>query len=199
MHFQCAAALAACGVLFPAACHGQSKILRSEITYHTQFSDRQTAVCGIDVTTLFADYTYKGGALAGVRTSLSWAQKQGDVGVLLKVSGVDFEDAQPSKAQMFKVPNAFLTIDGAPLPITRTECEDKSSFCGSYWLPFSALIYTGLSKGTLAMGFNRQPAGLDVVFPIKVEAGQIADQESFTAFHKCVVELVRQASENHTR
>lgn len=181
-----------------AAAHAQDKLLNSEVSYFVQTAGGITAACGVDVRLVFLDNTYRQGSMEGLSASLSWSEARGNIGILLKVTGIDFDGLM--QPHLFKVEHAFLAVKGTPAPLTSSfQCENTLNFCGAYWLPLSAFLYGMLSQGELAIGFNRQPGALDIVFPIKGSYTEVTDQAAFTAFHKCMLELTRRSSENAPR
>ena len=188
--------------LIPAA-KGQDNILKSGVTYYVQTANGQPAICGVDMTTVFNDHTYRKGALSGVRSVLSWYENRGNLGILLKVSGIDFDGSTPPKPYPFKIANAFLAVNGVALPATSSACEDQFSFCGGYWLPVSAALSLALSEGTISVGFNRQEGGLDVSLPLK-SLPEITEFEryrdpNFKTFNQCMVALSERVKAHNGR
>jgi hypothetical protein len=189
--------------LIPAA-QGQDKILESEVTYYVQTANGQPAVCGVDMTTVFNDHTYRKGALSGVRSVLSWFEDRGNLGILLKVSGVDFDGSTPPQHYPFKIANAFVAVKGVPLTATPGTCENQLNFCGTYWLPVSAALSLALNDGNLSIGFNRQQGALDILLPLKNFPREITEFErysdpSFTAFNTCNGALTKRVKAHNGR
>ena len=62
--------------------------------------------CGFDEVLVYRDQTYLRGALAGIRASLVWAEDKGNIGLLLKVTGVDMPKADQRgdpKSELFRI------------------------------------------------------------------------------------------------
>ena len=123
----------------------------------------------LDAILVYRDHTYQWGRLAGIRASLAWLEDKGNIGLLLKVTGTDFPNAdkQDMTARLFRVDHAFVSVDGKVfVPENSGRCEEPAAFCGGYWFPASVVINSGLLPGKLAIGFNREPKGLDISLPL---------------------------------
>jgi hypothetical protein len=179
-------------MLLAGAAHAQNKLLNSKISYFTQKAGGRIAMCGIEIRLLFVDDSYKQGAVAAVTGSASWVEDRGNVGVLLKVKAIDFDAAK--RPHLSQIASAFLAIKGLAATSAPFECENKLGFCGRYWLPASVFLYGALSTGNLSIGFNRQPGGFDLVFPIKSAIAETRDKAGFIAFHKCINALTERAA-----
>jgi hypothetical protein len=182
-------------LLFTGAVRAQDKLIESEIEYNVGTADGKTKFCSVDVTFAFMDNTYKRGGLAVVFASLAWADSRGKLGILLKVSGTDFDALR--QPHPFHVNNAFLTLKSIPAPLSGTfQCENALAFCGGYSLPISQIIYDNLYRGDVSIGFNRQPGGLDIVFPISNSSDGAFDARKYAAFRLCMEELIERLSAN---
>jgi hypothetical protein len=96
-------------VLTATALHAQDKIESSEVTFFVQTAGGEPASCGFDELLVYHDQTYLRGALACIRASLVWAEDKGNIGLLLKVTGVDFpKDDQHGdpKSKLFRIDHA---------------------------------------------------------------------------------------------
>ncbi len=184
------AAAAALAAFLASSAFGQSKPLESEITYYVQTAGGQTAGCGVDTKTIIADDIYRKGAMTGILATFFWSEHRGNIGIILKVIGMDFNGGTPSP---FKVSNAFMAIKEAPIAGASAQCEGQFSFCSLYWLPSSASLLEALDQGNLSLGFNREPGGLDIVFPIDGSLSKPQDAKGFMDFHRCVAEMSNRA------
>ncbi len=171
----------------------QDRLLNSETDYFVSTVDGRTVACGMDLRLVFLDNTYRQGSMSAISASLTWAENRGNLGVLLKVVGVDFDGLmQPN---LFKVQKAYLAVKGTAAPLQMPlQCENSLNFCGSYWLPLSALIYGMLPKDQVSIGFNRQQGGIDIVFPISGTVDKAMDAGRYFAFHGCIKELTGRLS-----
>jgi hypothetical protein len=179
-------------LLLASTASAQNKLLNSKISYFTQKTGGRVAICGIDIKLLFVDDSYKQGGVAAVSGSAAWVEDRGNVGVLLKVKAVDFDGSR--KPHLSKIARAFLAVKGLAATSAPFECENKFNFCGRYWLPASVFLYGALSTGNLSIGFNRQPGGFDLVFPVKSAITETRDKAGFIAFHKCINALTERAA-----
>jgi hypothetical protein len=180
-------------LLAPAA-SGQDKVIETEVGHFVQTSGGKPALCGVENISVISDHTYRNGGLTVATTSLNWHVVRGDnLGVIVKVSGFDFDASNPSKKAQFKVNQAFLAIKGSPVAmgVQFGPCEDGLSLCGGYGLPDSASIYEAAMQDSVSIGFNRSAGGLDVVIPFKyaMPFKTAADQEDFKSFHVCIAQL----------
>jgi hypothetical protein len=75
----------------------QEKIENSETSFYVQTAAGDPALCGFDAILIYRDQAYKRGALAGIRASLDWLEDKGNIGLLLKATGVDFPNADKQK------------------------------------------------------------------------------------------------------
>jgi hypothetical protein len=173
--------------------HGQDKVMQTEVGHFVQTSGGQPALCGVENITVIADHTYRNDGLTVATTSLNWHVVGDNLGVIVKVSGFDFDASNPSKKAQFKVNQAFLAIKGAPVAmgVQFRPCEDGLSLCGAYGLPDSASVYEAAMQDSVSIGFNRSAGGLDVVVPFKyaVPFKTAADQQDFNAFRICITQL----------
>jgi hypothetical protein len=173
--------------------HGQDKVIETEVGHFVQTSGGQPAICGIENITVIADHTYRNGGLTVATTSLSWHVVHDNLGVIVKVTGFDFDASNPSKKAQFKVNQAFLAIKGSPVAmgVQFRPCEDALSLCGGYGLPDSASVYEAAMQDSVSIGFNRPAGGLDVVVPFKysIPFKTAADQQDFNAFRACIAQL----------
>ena len=179
--------------------YAQEKIENSEMTFYVRTSGGVPAVCGFDFILVYRDKTYRQAALAGVRGSLEWLEDKGNVGLLLKMSGMDFPDGpkQDIPPAPFYVARGFVAVDGKPYaPSNFRRCEQPAAFCAEYWLPTSVDAYTGLLSSKLAVGFNRQANGLDINLPIDPSGAVRANQYDFRAYGECMTALARRAKVN---
>jgi hypothetical protein len=190
------APLALAVILSTCAAKAQDKLIESEIDYSVGTADGQTKYCGVDATIAFMDNSYRKGALSVIFASLAWTDIRGKLGIFLKVGGVDFDAL--SQPHPFKVHNAFLAVKGLPAPVSGSfQCENALNFCGGYSPPFPPkIIYDNLDKGDVSIGFNRQPGGLDIVFPISSSSNGALDTRKYVAFHVCVEELTERLGAN---
>jgi len=201
-------ALITCIVAVLTACplHAQEKIESSEISFYVQTSGGNPAVCGVDAVLIYRDQTYQRGALAGVRASLEWLEDKGNIGLLLKVSGIDFPNADQSAlekslqnmtAKLFRVDHSFVAVDGKTFsPANSSRCGEQAAFCGWYWRPASAAIGAALPQGKLAIGFNREANGLEISLPLDPNDSVRAKPDEFRAFGACMTTLVQRAKAN---
>jgi len=176
--------------------HAQEKLESSEASFFVQTSGGSPAVCGFDAILMYRDQTYRRGALAGIRTSLEWLEDKGNIGLLLKVSGVDFPNAdkQDMTPKLFRVDHSFVAVDGKPFaPANSNRCEEPAAFCGWYWLPDSAVISAALPPGKLTIGFNREANGLDIRLPIDPADSVRAKPDEFRTFATCMTTLADRA------
>ena len=176
--------------------HAQEKIESSEISFYVQTSGGNPAVCGVDAVLIYRDQTYQRGALAGIRASLGWVENKGNIGLLLKVSGVDFPNAdkQDMTPKLSRVDQSFVAVDGKSFaPDNSSRCEEPAAFCGWYWLPASAVIAAALPPGKLAIGFNRETNGLDINLPIDPADSVRAKPDEYRTFAACMSTLVDRA------
>ena len=189
--FRISIAYIAASLIFPPCAFGQDKVLKSEVSYSIRTAGGETAACVVDTMTVIAEETYKKGAKTGIRAIFVWKETRGNLGLPLKVTGLDFH--QGMQPTLFKVTNAFMAVKGVPSAKTPLTCEDPLSFCGVSYIPQSLILFGALSDGNLSVGFNREPGGLDTVFPIDGSLSKAKDQEAFFAFQKCMTELMDQA------
>jgi hypothetical protein len=190
------APLALAAVLYPCSAQGQ-ELIESKIEYSVGTADGKTKFCGVDATLSFMDSTYRKGALSVIVASLAWTESRGKLGILLKVTGVDFDALM--QPHPFKVYNGFLAVKGVPAPLSGSfQCGNALSFCGGYLPPFPPIIYKNLDKGDVSIGFNRQPGGLDIVFPISSSSQDAFDATKYVAFHMCVEEMSKRLSAKAT-
>ena len=176
--------------------HAQEKIESSEISFYVQTSGGNPAVCGIDAVLIYRDQTYQRGALAGIRASLGWVENKGNIGLLLKVSGVDFPNAdkQDMTPKLSRVDQSFVAVDGKSFaPDNSSRCEETAAFCGWYWLPASAVIAAALPPGKLSIGFNRETNGLDINLPVEPADSVLANPDEYRTFAACMSTLVDRA------
>jgi hypothetical protein len=142
--------------------------------------------CGFDEVLVYRDQTYLRGALAGIRASLVWGEDKGNIGLLLKVTGVDMPKADQHgdpKSKLFRIDHAFIAVDGTAVePENSGRCEEPAAFCGSYWFPASAIMASALAQKTLALGFNREADGLDVTLPLDPSEAIRSKPDEFHAF-----------------
>lgn len=194
------AALTACATLATTSpLPAQDTVQQSETGFFVQTSGGVPALCGFEFMMLYLDRTYRDGRLAGVTGSLSWSESEGNLGLLLKLVGLDFSDAAKldTSAKPFPVLQGFVAIDGkAQLPKTTFICEARTNFCGGYGLPTSAEIFSNLSSGKLSLGFAREANGLDITLPLNARDGVKASPNDFLAFTSCVDALVARAQKN---
>jgi hypothetical protein len=171
------------------------KRVLNEASFYVQTAGGNQAICGFDDIIIYRDQTYKKGALAGIRTSLEWTESKGNIGLLLKVTGLDLGNPQrDAKPKLFRVDHAFIGIAGSVVqPGSSFRCEEPAAFCGSYSLPASARFGAALPQGTLAVGFNREPLGLDISFPLDSSEGIRSKPDDFRAFGDCMQNLVQRA------
>jgi len=181
--------------------HAQAKIEGSEIEHFVQTADGKPHFCGIDFTILFSDYaTSSNGRLAGAHGSLSFKEQKGNLALFLKVGGVDFAASPTQPPTKFAVATASLTAGGTTYFVAdQIPCEDNTMFCGIFWLPASAEIYSKiLSERTIMLNFNRTRGSLDVQVPIS-SVGSPQDAKNQLAFDACMETILSQARANNTR
>ncbi|MGC2223970.1 MAG: hypothetical protein WA624_17290 [Methylocella sp.] len=180
--------------------YAQAIVERSEIEHFVQTADGKPHFCGIDFTILFSDYvTSSNGRLATARGSLSFKEQKGDLVLFLKVGGMDF--ASPGQPPTkFAVATASLIAGGTTYFVAnQIPCEDKNMFCGIFWLPASAEIYSKiLSERTVTLNFNRTTGSLDVQVPIS-SVGSPQDAKNQLAFDACMGTILSQARANNAR
>lgn len=180
--------------------YAQAIVERSEIEHFVQTADGKPHFCGIDFTILFSDYvTSSNRRLAAARGSLSFKEQKGDLVLFLKVGGMDFASpAQPPTK--FAVATASLTAGGTTYFVAnQIPCEDNNMFCGIFWLPASAEIYSKiLSERTVTLNFNRTTGSLDVQVPIS-SVGSPQDAKNQLAFDACMGTILSQAHANNAR
>jgi hypothetical protein len=177
----------------------QEEIENSEMTFYVRTSGGVPAVCGFDFILVYRDNTYRQGALAGVRGSLEWLEGKGNVGLLLKISGLDFPNAakQDMTAIPFYVAQGFVVVSGHPYaPLNSRRCEQPTALCASYQLPNSVLIQRALIAGNLAVGFNREAKGLDISLPLDPRDGIRGSPNEFRAYSACMAALADRAAAN---
>jgi hypothetical protein len=109
---------------------------------------------------------------------------------------VDFPNAdkQNTTKQLFRIDHAFVVVDGKVVkPDNSNRCEEPAPYCGWYWLPASAAISVALRQGKLAIGFNREPNGLDINLPLDPTDGIRTKPDEYQAFAKCIVSIADRA------
>jgi hypothetical protein len=179
-------------LIYPCIAQGQ-ELVESRIEYSVGTADGKTKLCAVDAEIAFMDSPYRNGALSVIVASLSWTESRGKLGILLKVTGVDFDDLM--QPHPFKVNNAFLAVSGAPAPLSGSfQCENALNFCGGYLPPLAPIIYKKLDRGDVSVGFNRQPGGIDIVFPISSSSENAFDATKYVAFRMCVEEMSKRLS-----
>ena len=184
-------------VLTATALHAQEKIESSDTTFFVQTAGGEPMDCGFDEVLAYRDQTYLRGALAGIRGSLVWGEDKGNIGLLLKVTGVDMPKADQRgdpKSELFRIDHAFIAVDGTAVePENSGRCEEPAAFCGSYWFPASAVMASALAQKKLALGFNREPHGLDVTLSLDPSEAIRSKPDEFHAFADCMVTLAERA------
>jgi hypothetical protein len=192
-------ALVACifVVLAATALHAQEKIESSDATFFVQTAGGEPLGCVFDEVLVYRDQTYLLGALAGIRASLVWVEDKGNIGLVLKVTGVDMpkvdQDGDP-KSKLFRIDHAFIAVDGTAVePENSGRCEEPAAFCGSYWFPASAIMASALTQKKLALGFNRGPHGLAVTLSLDPSEAIRSKPEEFNAFADCMTTLAQRA------
>ena len=175
--------------------NAQDALIKSDTDFFVQTSGGTPAICGFEFTLLYSDRMYHQGAWAGVTGSLNWAEKKGNLGLMLKIVGRDFPNADKGdmSPQPFPVVHGFVVIDGQPtLPSIALDCEETTAFCAGYELPASADIYRALTVGKIGIGFSEQANGLDVTLPLDV-ASAASKAADFQAYNSCIITMVDRA------
>ena len=153
--------------------------------------------CGFDEVFVYRDQTYLRGALAGIKASLMWGEDKGNIGLLVKVTGVDMprSDQQGDpKSSLFRVDHAFIAVDGTAVQSDNSgRCKERRVFCGSYWFPASAIMASALTQKKLAIDFNREAHGLDLTLPLDPSEAIRSKPEEFHAFADCMTTLTERA------
>lgn len=186
------APFAVAALLYPCSAQGQ-ELMKSRIEYSVGTADGKTKFCGADAKISFTDNTRRKGEISVIVASLSWTDIRGKLGIFLKLTGVDFDALM--QPHPFKVHNAFLAVKGLPAPLSGSfPCDNALNFCGGYLPPFPPIIYDNLGKGDVSVGFNRQPGGLDIVFPFSNSSDGAFDFRKYATFLMCVEELSERLS-----
>ena len=71
----------------------QDRIENSETDFYVQTAGGNPTVCGLEFVVVYHDHTYRDGALAGVTGSLGWVEDKGNIGLMLKIVGADYPNA----------------------------------------------------------------------------------------------------------
>jgi hypothetical protein len=138
--------------------------------------------------------------MATVTGSLSWFETQGDIGLILKIYGVDYPGA--AKLDMtpepFTVSEGFLVIEKLPYPVSGSfPCDDRpTGFCGGYRLPTSVVLFDSFGSSKLSVGFNRQRGGLDIVLPLDTRPAVATNPLEYSPFMRCISAIVARARVN---
>jgi len=168
------------------AVFAQTKIGNSEVDYFVQTSGGSPVVCGVEFTIVFSDFVQGKGEITSTVGSISFAESKRNFVLLLKVQGLDFPDG-PTKPVRFKVASASLTADGANYKADNVgSCDEPLGFCGTYWLPKSALIRKGIGVGReITLNFNRRVGDFDYQVPI-YESVTTVNMEHAKSFNQCM-------------
>jgi hypothetical protein len=128
---------------------------------------------------------------------LNFAEQKGDLVLFLKVGGMDLAASPAQPPTKFAVANASLTAGGITYGVAKQiPCEDNTMFCGLFWLPASAEIYSKiLTEHTITLNFNRTRGSLDLQVPISSE-GSPQDAKNQLAFDACMGTILNQARDN---
>ena len=188
-------ALAALLVAGVSPVSAQDTIVQSEIAYYVQTSAGQPTVCGIQFSMVYYDRTYRQAAIAGLKGTLGWIERDGQVGVIFKVCGFDFPNGSP---QIFRIPHAYLSARNKAVPITATyPCDGQPmGYCGEYWMSASVDLYHGVIENTLSINFQRERIGLDASLSIDTKSAAMAKPQEYNDFSTCMVALGDRAKRN---
>jgi hypothetical protein len=122
-------------------------------------------------------------------------ESKGNVGVLLKIIGVDFsKSAEPVPFQVF---DGLVLVDGKPLlPHTSFPCQQSTGYCGSLSPQNTLEIYRALvPPRPVAIAFSRQPKGLDITLPLDIPQ-ETLNSRQFDQFNDCMKALIQRAMAN---
>jgi hypothetical protein len=176
----------------------QDTIIQSQTAFYVQTSAGAPTVCGIEFSMMFTDRTYRHGAIAGLKGSVGWFESEGQVGVILKLGGFDFPNGSP---QIFRIPNAFLSVRNKPIPLNNNfPCDGQPmGFCGTYWMSAPADLYQAAIANTHTISFQREQNGLDVSLSIDIQSAAMTKPEEYSNFSTCMVALAGRAKRNLKR
>jgi hypothetical protein len=179
----------------PVCANDQDVLTGIQSNYYVTTASGQDVMCGFDFTLVYKDRSYKQGAFAVLRGSLSWIENHGNLAVMVKAVGADPAGEDFSQGIVpFKIAGAFLAADGKASMPTQSPCEDSRYFCGTYGLPSSLLLYRSLEEGNLSIAFSRLPGGFDIKLPLNPK-GPDADNSQRPDFTRCMSGMFDRAIE----
>jgi hypothetical protein len=178
----------------------QDTIMESQISFYVQTSAGQPTVCGIEFALLYRERTYRQGAFTGLKGTISWIEKEGEVGVVLKLGAFDLPTGS-HPPQIFRIPNALLSAGGKPIPLDNIfPCDGQPmALCGMYWMPASLYLYQAVIVNTLSINFQREQNGLDVSLSIDTQSAALEKPQEYNDFSTCMVALADRAKRNLKR
>ena len=163
----------------------QGRLEKLETTFFVQRSSGEPAICGFEFTQSYRDRIYRQGAIVAVTDTLSWFETRGDIGVILKVFGSDFPQADTrNEAETFSRWQTFLIVDKTPYPVDAYPCERPTGFCGSYRIPTSMAVFNAFGAAKLSIGFSRRGGIFDIVLPLDTRPDAATNPQDLTSFFK---------------
>ena len=73
----------------PLCANAQGVLTGTQSSYFVTTASGQDVMCGLDFTLVYKDRSYKQGAFAVLRGSLSWFENHGNLAVMVKAVGAD--------------------------------------------------------------------------------------------------------------
>jgi hypothetical protein len=134
--------------------------------------------------------------MAAITGTVAWMQVRGDVGLVLKINGVDFSNAAKGDwtAQAFKVHGGFVVANKVVHHPARVyPCDEPGSFCGGYALLQSVAVLDALYADAVFLGFSRKAGGLDITLPLATRPEDATNPHEYASFASCLRSILERA------